>query len=454
MDIKELSRIIKENGVVGAGGAGFPSYAKLDERTDTIILNCAECEPTLRLHRQLLKKFAKETLTMLTMLAETVGAEQVIVAMKAEYKTTRETLEHYLPEFPKVRLFLMEAAYPAGDEFVLIYEATGRVVAPGGLPISVGVTVFNEETIYNMYRAITKGAPVTDKSVSIQGEVAHPMTVKVPLGMTIAEVVELVGGVTIKDPAYILGGPMMGRLGSGLDRVTKTTNAILVLPQDHLVVKSKQRNTAVDLKRAASACCQCQSCTDLCPRHLLGHPVEPHKFMRSAANQDFLDTNVFINTMFCSSCGLCEMYACPQGLSPRALQTAYKNGLRAAGVKVPQGIVAEPLRRSASGEDLREYRKVPSARLVARLDLTRYNKSAPLTKIEVPVRKVQLLLSQHIGAPAKPVVKVGEAVSRGQMIAEAAEGLSVPIHASICGTVTAVTDRYIEIEATDRGTNN
>ena len=247
---------------------------------------------------------------------------------------------------------------------------------------------------------------------------------------------------------------MMGRLGSGLDRVTKTTNAILVLPQDHLVVKSKQRNTAVDLKRAASACCQCQSCTDLCPRHLLGHPVEPHKFMRSAANQDFLDTNVFINTMFCSSCGLCEMYACPQGLSPRALQTAYKNGLRAAGVKVPQGIFAEPLRSSASGEDLREYRKVPSARLVARLDLTRYNKSAPLTKIEVPVRKVQLLLSQHIGAPAKPVVKVGEAVSRGQMIAEAAEGLSVPIHASICGTVTAVTDRYIEIEVTDRGTNN
>lgn len=451
MDIKELSAIIREHGVVGAGGAGFPTYAKLDSRTDTIILNCAECEPTLRLHRQLLKKFAKETLTMLTIIAETVGAEQVIVAMKEEYKSTAETLEFYLPEFPKIKLFLMQAAYPAGDEVVLIYEATGRVVAPGALPITVGVTVFNEETVYNMYRAITKGAPVTDKSVSIQGEVKEPMTIKVPLGMTIEEVVNLAGGATIKDPAYILGGPMMGRLGSGLDRVTKTTNAILVLPQDHLVVKSKQRNTTVDLKRAASACCQCQSCTDLCPRHLLGHPVEPHKFMRSAANQDFLNTDVFLNTLFCSSCGLCEMYACPQGLSPRALQTSYKNGLRAAGVKVPQGLVAEPLRMSSSGEDLREFRKVPSSRLVARLDLTRYNKSAPLTKVDVPVEKVQLLLSQHIGAPAKAIVKVGEEVSRGQKIAEAAEGLSVPVHASICGRVTAVTDRYIEITASKSG---
>lgn len=451
MDIKELSHIIREHGVVGAGGAGFPTYAKLDERTDTIILNCAECEPTLRLHRQLLKKFAKETLEMLTIIADTVGAEQVIVAMKEEYKSTRETLEHYLPDFPKVKLFLMQAAYPAGDEFVLIYEATGRVVAPGGLPISVGVTVFNEETVYNMFRAVTKNAPVTDKSVSIQGEVVTPMTVKVPLGMTIEEVVNLVGGATIKDPAYILGGPMMGRLGSGLDRVTKTTNAILVLPKDHLVVKSKLRNTSVDLKRAASACCQCQSCTDLCPRHLLGHPVEPHKFMRSAANQDFLNTDVFLNTMFCSSCGLCEMYACPQGLSPRALQTEYKNGLRAAGVKVPQGLTAEPLRISTSGEDLREFRKVPTHRLVARLDLTRYNKSAPLTKIEVPVHTVQLLLSQHIGAPAKAIVKVGDQVARGQKIAEAAEGLSVPVHASICGQVTAVTDKYIEITASASG---
>ena len=451
MNIKELSQIIRENGVVGAGGAGFPTYAKLDERTETIILNCAECEPTLRLHRQLLKKFAKETLTMLTMVADTVGAKEVIVAMKKEYRDTAETLEYFLPDFPKVRLFLMDAAYSAGDEFVLIYEATGRVVAPGALPITVGVTVFNEETVYNMYRAVVKGAPVTDKSVSVQGEVANPMTIKVPLGMTIDEVVELVGGATIKDPAYILGGPMMGRLGSGLDRVTKTTNAILVLPKDHLVVKSKLRNSSVDLKRAASACCQCQACTDLCPRNLLGHPVEPHRFMRSAANQDFLNKDVFLNTMFCSSCGLCEMYACPQGLSPRSLQTEYKNKLRAAGVKVPQGLVAEPLRISSSGEDLREFRKVPTSRLVARLGLTKYNKSAPLTKMEVPVKKVQLLLSQHIGAPSKAVVTVGEEVSRGQMIAAAADGLSVPVHASICGKVTEVTDKYIEITASVNG---
>lgn len=451
MDIKELSRIIKENGVVGAGGAGFPSYAKLDERTDTIVLNCAECEPTLRLHRQLLKKFAKEILTMLTLLADTVGAEQVIIAMKEEYKTTRETLNFYIKDFPKVRIHLLQAVYPAGDEFVLIYETTGRVVAPGALPISVGVTVYNVESVYNMYRAVTGGKPVTDKAVSIQGEVVTPMTVKVPLGLTVEEVVALAGGPTVKDPAYVLGGPMMGRLGTAMDRITKTSNAILVLPKDHLVIQRKQQNTSIDLKRAASACCQCQSCTDLCPRNLLGHPIEPHRFMRSAANQDFRDTNVFINSMFCSSCGLCEMYSCPQGLSPRTLLTAYKNGLRQAGVRPPQGVPAAPIRLSASGEPVREYRKVPSERLVARLDLSRYNKSAPLTAVEVPVRKVRLLLSQHIGAPAKAIVAAGDSVTRGQKIAEAAEGLSVPVHASVCGKVTEVTERYIEIEVSGSG---
>lgn len=446
MDLEELSRIIKENGVVGAGGAGFPAYAKLDGRTNTIVLNCAECEPTLRLHRQLLKKFAKEILTMLTILADTVGAERVIIAMKEEYKTTRETLLAYLPEFPKVQIHLLEAVYPAGDEFVLIYETTKRVVAPGALPISVGVTVYNVETVFNMYRAVTAGKPVTDKAVSIQGEVATPMTVKVPLGMTIEEVTALAGGATIKDPAYLLGGPMMGRLGSGMDRITKTTNAILVLPKDHLVVQRKQQNTSIDLKRAASACCQCQTCTDLCPRNLLGHPIEPHRFMRSAANEDFRDINIYLDTMFCSSCGLCEMYACPQGLSPRTLLTAYKNGLRQAGVKPPKR-ETDPIRTGTTGEAIREYRKVPSARLVARLDLSRYNKSAPLTAVDVTVRRVRLLLSQHIGAPARPVVAVGDMVNRGELIAAAAEGLSVPIHASVCGMVTEVTERYIEIEA-------
>ena len=145
------------------------------------------------------------------------------------------------------------------------YEATGRVCRPGGLPIEQGVIVFNVETIYNVYQAVTSQNPVTEKYVSVVAEVGHPVTVKVPLGCTLDEVVAQAGEITTKDPVYFVGGPMMGRIGNGSDPVTKTTNAVLVLPRDHQIVMKKQRTSAIDLKRAASICCQCNTCTDLCP---------------------------------------------------------------------------------------------------------------------------------------------------------------------------------------------
>jgi Na+-translocating ferredoxin:NAD+ oxidoreductase RnfC subunit len=233
---------------------------------------------------------------------------------------------------------------------------------------------------------------------------------------------------------------MMGNIGTGCQPVTKTTNAILVLPEDHLIVNKKRRKASIDLKRAAASCCQCTMCTDLCPRNRLGHPIEPHKFMRAATCKDLQDPNTFINTMFCSSCGLCEMYSCMQGLAPRSLMADYKAGLRAAGVKPPQGVIPKPV-----GTE-REYRKVPMERLMARLDLTKYNKEAPLNDDVVDMKKVRILLSQHIGAPASAVVKVGDKVERGQMIAQPGNGLSVAIHASISGTVTEVTEKYVVIE--------
>lgn len=232
----------------------------------------------------------------------------------------------------------------------------------------------------------------------------------------------------------------MGNIGSGAQPVTKTTNAVLVLPEDHLIIQKKKAKSSIDLKRAAASCCQCTMCTDLCPRHLLGHPIEPHKFMRAATCKDIQDTDAFINTMFCCSCGLCEMYSCMQSLSPRSLMAEYKVGLRSHGIKPPQGVVPKPV-----GQE-REYRRVPMERLMARLDLTKYNREAPLDDEVVEMKKVRIMLSQHIGAPAQAVVKVGDKVERGQMIAEPGKGLSVAIHASISGTVTDVSDKYVIIE--------
>ncbi len=441
MEIRELTDKIKSFGVVGAGGAGFPTYAKLDERADTILLNCAECEPLLKLHRQLLQQYAGEILETFALIADTVGAGQGIVGIKSEYRQTIDALHEYIDKYPKLKIHELPSAYPMGDEVVLIYEATGKVIKPGGLPIEAGVAVFNVETVYNIWRGLNKDMPVVDKVVSIVGEVENPVTVRVPLGASIGDTVALAGRTTTGDPQYLVGGPMMGRLGKASDPITKTTNAILVLPAEHQLIMNKHSSSSIELKRAASICCQCQTCTDLCPRNMLGHPIEPHKFMRSAANKDFQDMNVFLDTFFCCSCGVCELYACPQGLSPRTLIGEYKAGLRKAGVKPPKGVEPAPV------SSIREFRKVPEARLEARLGLTKYDRPAPLDNKVVAVKKVSEPLSQHIGAPAKAVVASGDKVTRGQVIAEAAAGLSVPIHASICGTVTEVTDRYIVIAA-------
>ena len=439
MDMKELSNILQQNGIVGAGGAGFPTYAKLNENAETLILNCAECEPLLRLHRQLLEKYAQEIVETFHLIGQAVGAKELVIGIKKAYTKTIDALNGVIGEYPEVRLGLLDEVYPAGDEVVLIYEVTGKVVRPGGLPIEQGVAVFNVETVYNAYRAINQSTPVVDKLVSVVAEVDHPVTVRVPIGTTIEDTVKLAGGITTKNPVYFIGGPMMGFIGSGSLPVTKTTNAVLVLPEEHLIIQKKRKKTSIDLKRAAACCCQCSMCTDLCPRNRLGHPIQPHLFMRAATCKDVQEPNIFVNTMFCSSCGLCEMYSCMQGLSPRTLMAEYKAGLRANGLRPPQ-VEAKPV-----GPE-REYRKVPMERLMARLDLTKYNKEAPLDESVVPVSKVKIMLSQHIGAPAAAIVKQGDKVTKGQMIAEPAKGLSVGIHASIDGVVSEVTDKYVIIE--------
>ena len=439
MDMKELSNILQQNGIVGAGGAGFPTYAKLNENAETLILNCAECEPLLRLHRQLLEKYAQEIVETFHLIGQAVGAKELVIGIKKAYTKTIDALNGVIGAYPEVRLGLLDEVYPAGDEVVLIYEVTKKVVRPGGLPIEQGVAVFNVETVYNAYRAINQSTPVVDKLVSVVAEVDHPVTVRVPIGTTIEDTVKLAGGITTKNPVYFIGGPMMGFIGSGSLPVTKTTNAVLVLPEEHLIIQKKRKKTSIDLKRAAACCCQCSMCTDLCPRNRLGHPIQPHLFMRAATCKDVQEPNIFVNTMFCSSCGLCEMYSCMQGLSPRTLMAEYKAGLRANGLRPPK-VEAKPV-----GPE-REYRKVPMERLMARLDLTKYNKEAPLDESVVPVSKVKIMLSQHIGAPAAAIVKQGYKVTKGQMIAEPAKGLSVGIHASIDGVVSEVTDKYVIIE--------
>lgn len=440
MQIEELKKIARENGIVGAGGAGFPAYAKMTDKADTVILNCVECEPLLKLHRQLLATHTEEIIGMLDEVREAFGAKEAVVGIKSEYTTTIQAVEEILDQFPKVRICALKAAYPMGDEVVLIYEATGRVIKPGGLPIDENVVVYNVETMYNLYEAVYESVPVTSKLVSVVGEIDHPVTIRVPLGTSVKDTIAMAGKPTVENPAFVMGGPMMGRLGTEQTVITKTTNAIILLPQEHKLVARMNKNLSIEKKRASSSCCQCRTCTDLCSRHALGHPIEPHKIMRAVANNDTSDLSVFTNAAYCSGCGICENYACPQGLSPKSIIQEFKAGLRGAGIKAEK---AEP----AGVEEDRELRKLPVHRLAARLGLDKYDKAAPFQEETQSTKLVKIPVSQHIGAPAAPIVEKGQQVSVGQKIAEAREGLSVPIHSSIQGVVEKVTEREIVIRA-------
>ncbi len=442
MKLNELKECIKENGVVGAGGAGFPTYAKLTNTVDTIILNCAECEPLLRVHRQALEIHVSEILYAFREILNATGAKNGIVALKTHYERAISALEAELPQYPEISICKMESVYPAGDEIVLIKRATGRTVPAGELPSSAGVTVCNVETVYNVYNAL-KGKPVTHKYVTVTGEVVHPITVYAPVGMSVAELVEQAGGVTVDNPVYISGGPMMGKIVAPYEAITKTSNAIIVLPEEHSVVMNKKMNGKINLLRAMSVCCQCRTCTDLCSRHVAGYPVEPHSVMRVLSNGGKGDATCIMGAMFCSGCGICETYACPQGLSPRALIDEIKKQARANGIKPPKGM------KTNEHTPFEEYRKVSVERLTVRLGLKKYDIDAPVTAVVEP-KSVRLALSQHIGVPASPAVKVGDRVKKGDIIATVeADKLGVNIHASINGTVTDITQKYIKIEKTE-----
>jgi len=354
-NLAELKKSVKEWGIVGAGGAGFPTYKKLDSRAHTIILNCAECEPLLNLHSQLLTHFTTNILSTLHKLAEILEAKP-IVAIKESYSEAIEAVGKHM------EVAILKDLYPAGDEILLIHEVSGVTVPPGTLPIESGFIVLNVETVYNIHKAV----PVTHKWLTIAGEVDHPSTINVPVGATVKDVVK---HITIDNPAYIAGGPMMGRVVDSSYEITKTTNAIIVLPSNHKLVQ--KGNATVNLNRASSACCQCRSCTEMCPRYLLGYPIEPHRIMRALVARD-ASSDAFKGVAYCSLCGLCEMAACTQSLSPRSLIKLFKSALSTnvgAATCRPQ-ITDMPHRRISSG------------RLKTRLGLAKYDLEAPLEMVK------------------------------------------------------------------------
>lgn len=441
---------VEQAGVVGAGGAGFPTHVKLAASAEIVIANGTECEPMLESDQHLMATRAPVVLEGMRLEMAATGAAEGIIAIKRGYHGAIAAFEDELPRYPDIRLRLFDSFYPAGDEYVVVHDCTGRQVPENGLPIQVGVVVQNVASLANIARA-SQGIPVTDRLITIAGEVANPVTLQAPVGTPFSQLLDEAGGFRQTrfgryepgDLALVEGGPMMGRLATGDSVVTKTSGGLLVLPVSGPVVTQIARPMDVTIRRGRSTCDQCRDCTDLCPRHLLGHELQPHTVMRALNYGLDLPPRSVTAAVLCCECRLCEAFSCPLELSPFAYYKAIKGALREQGWQ-------NEIHRSTdlTAHSMREFRRVPTSRLMDRLGLAPYRgRTAPLRPEPVVPDEVRIPTRMHIGAPSKPVVEAGQQVKRGQRIAAIPEGaLGAAVHASVDGTVVQVDATTIRIE--------
>lgn len=449
-----LSEIIKDAGIVGCGGAGFPTHAKYSGGpVETIIVNGAECEPLLQTDRYLMRNCARKLIRTADRILEETGAKEFIIALKAAYTREIDSLERAIEELGSaVKLHKLQSFFPAGDEQTIVYEVTGRVVPPAAIPLSVGCVVSNVATIYGIGDAF-EGEPFTRKFLTVTGEVNHPIILRVPVGTPVSECIKLAGGTPLSRYIVVNGGPMMGKMIRMEDvpnsYVTKTMSGLIVLPEDSAIARRNQVTVKHMINQAKSACIQCSFCSQMCPRALLGHPIRPNKIMRKLSSgmpmEEMLNDPDVRNAALCCECGICEIYACPMGLKPRTVNSMLKKELAKAGIRFqrPEGVEYTALPE-------REMRKAPTERVAARAGVGAYEdlKIDDFCSIKPEdAGCVRLSLRQGIGAPSVPVVKDGAAVKAGDRIAACPEkSLGSELHASVPGTIFIDPDgQYIEI---------
>ena len=431
---------LEELGIVGAGGGGFPTAAKFRTRVSTVIANAAECEPLLHKDKELLLHHSEPFLRGLLSAVEMVGAREGVIGIKEKYHEIIDAIGREVPA--GIRVVPLPDVYPAGDEFILVHLVTGRVIPPGGLPKDVDCVVANVETLMN----IGLDRPVTHKYLTVAGAVAKPVSVRVPIGISIGEisigeVLEAAEGATVGEFGILLGGVMMARPAADLEvPVTKTTGGIVVLPASHALIRRHNAPWAQVQRIGRAACDQCRFCTEFCPRFLLGHPIEPHRAMQSLGFTSGSDSMV-AGTLYCCECNLCTLFSCPEDLDPKNVCVQSKPLAR------ERGLTFKGSPESVKPHPMADFRRVPMRRLIAKLGLGEFNNVGPLIEYDFAPRRVNIPLKQQAGAPAVPVVKCGDQVRAGDLVAVPEPGkLGARIHASIDGVVT-VTENSIAIEA-------
>lgn len=437
---------IQRAGIVGCGGAGFPTHAKLKPGMEYLIINGAECEPLLRTDRYIMKNRAKDVVRAISAVQKELGFAHAVIALKHHYRQETAALQSAIEEAgADIAIHGLESYYPAGDEQMIVYEVTGRVVPPGGIPAAVGAVVDNVATMLAIAEAMD-AKPFIKKILTVTGEVRQPAILCVPVGTSYKTCIELAGGALHERFVLVSGGPMMGKTLTAEQMesavVTKTTSGILVLPEDGYHARTQAVDLRAMLARARSACIQCSFCSQLCPRHMLGHPLEPHRIMRAMATgadvRTLLSDPVVQNAQLCCECGICEVYACPMGLFPRQINALIKREMAAAKMRV------QAPQKEWKANPMRESRKAPSQKVAARAGVRAYD-GWQIGQIQyASPRRVELPLKMHIGAPCVPCIEDGCLVREGEMIARPPEGaLGAVIHASLTGRAAVLPDRIV-----------
>lgn len=301
---EDLIKAVRASGLVGLGGAGFPTHVKLnfspDKNIDTLVINAAECEPFITVDYRECMENSWDILSGVYALKDLLGFKQIIIAVEDNkpeaFKVLKDIADNKEDVKDEVRLMTLKSKYPQGAEKMMVQSATGRQVPPGKLPADVGCVVMNVASVAFIARYLKTGKPLVSRSLTVDGSaIAQPKNVRVPIGTNIGEIIDFCGGFK-EDPCKIItGGPMMGLALVGTDfPVLKQNNAILAFAKDDAVLKPEKD------------CIRCGRCAAACPMSLM-----PTNIVRAAKTRDTATLSK-AGVMVCMECGSCA-YACPAG---------------------------------------------------------------------------------------------------------------------------------------------
>lgn len=303
--LEDFLKAVRESGLVGLGGAGFPAHVKLnvpkDKHLDTLILNGAECEPYITADNREALENSWAVLSGVYTLLELLKLERVIIAVESNKPKVIETLRRIAdnkendPE-DRVRVLPLKARYPQGAEKVLVQACTNRIIPLGKLPADVGCLVMNITSVAFLADYLKTGMPLVKKRVTIDGSaVAQPQNVIVPIGAKIADVIQFCGGYKTPPRKLLMGGPMMG--------IALTDDSLPILKQNNGILAFAEADAALP---KATACIRCGRCVAGCPMHLMPTLLEKYAEL---GNTEELDR---LGAMCCMECGTCA-YNCPAG---------------------------------------------------------------------------------------------------------------------------------------------